>query len=56
MTVWEHWVTIYTRLKVLTDWHTALLLIDDRKSTDPAPEYDDAFRVPEHLTMSGFAG
>jgi len=43
-TVWEHWVTIYTRLSVLIDWDTALLLIDDGNNTDPAPEYDAAFR------------
>ena len=54
-TVWQHWITIYTRLNLLINWDTALLLIDDGNNDDPAPQYDDAFRALSAGTYSVIA-
>jgi len=44
--VWTHWVTAYKPpFNFLISTDTALLLINDGNSTDPAPEYDDQLRL-----------
>lgn len=53
--IWKHWVTIYKPFNFLITTDTALLLINGGSHLDPAPAYEDQFRLMAAATGSVIA-